>query len=376
MDKPRILVVDDEPRAVGLLVRSLRRLGDVETAASGDEAWRKFSPGAFDLIVSDQRMPGMSGVELLAKVAEQDENVGCILLTGYSDMDSTVDSINRGRVHAYLHKPCSPPDLEEAVRGVLVRVGLARENRRLVSITVEQNHALQEALAELERSQSQLLASERLSAVGKTIATIVHDLRGPLAAIQGLAQIARDQEETASELLAEILQETQRMARMCEELLEVTRVSKCPLAPVDLQVDALLSKAVAPYLELAGCAGIHVGLHGAPGLQLRGDEDQLLRALRNLLQNAVEEMPQGGTLEVAARGFDERVELSVADSGRGISEEIQDRLFEPFVTEGKSQGNGLGLAIVESVVRDHAGSVRVEKSEAGGACFVISLPSD
>src|SRR5262245_24794789 len=117
-----ILVVDDEPRALELVVRTLRKLGRVVTAPSGDAARAIFTDESFDLVISDQRMPGMSGVDLLGFVAERDESCGRILLTGYADLEATVEAINRGRVHAYLHKPCTADELRAAVQGVLSRV--------------------------------------------------------------------------------------------------------------------------------------------------------------------------------------------------------------------------------------------------------------
>ncbi len=121
MSKARILVVDDEMRGVELLVRTLRGIGDVETAASADEGWVRFQEAPFDLVVSDQRMPGMSGIELLSRVADSAPATGRVLLTGYTDLEATLDAINRGHVHAYLTKPCAPPEVQAAVRDVLGR---------------------------------------------------------------------------------------------------------------------------------------------------------------------------------------------------------------------------------------------------------------
>lgn len=127
MDRPaRILAVDDERRAVELVQRVLRKMAEVETAMSGSEAWRLFEAGDFDLVISDQRMPGMTGVELLSQIAEASPETGRILLTGYADAADTLDAINRAHVHAYLSKPCPPTQLSLTVRSVLERVALQR----------------------------------------------------------------------------------------------------------------------------------------------------------------------------------------------------------------------------------------------------------
>ena len=123
---PRILVVDDERAGVDLLRRGLRGLGEVESAPSGDEGWDRLEASEFDLVISDQRMPGMTGVELLTRVARTRPHVGRILLTAYADISATIAAINEGRVHAYLSKPCSPEELRATAASVLELAGRAR----------------------------------------------------------------------------------------------------------------------------------------------------------------------------------------------------------------------------------------------------------
>lgn len=132
--RTRILAVDDEQRGVELVKRVLRRIADVDTTLSGEEGWELFQRSDFDLVISDQRMPGISGVDLLAKIAEASADTGRILLTGYADTVDTVDAINRARVHAYLSKPCPPDQLSVAVDSVLERVKTLRENQRLLDL--------------------------------------------------------------------------------------------------------------------------------------------------------------------------------------------------------------------------------------------------
>ncbi len=129
--RARILAVDDEQRGVELVKRVLRRIADVDTAMSGEEGWELFQSSDFDLVISDQRMPGISGVDLLANIAEASADTGRILLTGYADTVDTVAAINRAQVHAYLSKPCPPDQLSVTVGSVLERVKTLRENRRL-----------------------------------------------------------------------------------------------------------------------------------------------------------------------------------------------------------------------------------------------------
>jgi signal transduction histidine kinase len=108
-------------------------------------------------------------------------------------------------------------------------------------------------------------------------------------------------------------------------------------------------------------------------LWINADPEILHRALSNLVLNAMDAMPNGGVLTLAARSHDDKVEIRVADSGEGLTKEECERLFTPYYTT-KQHGTGLGLAIVQSVVADHNGAIVVESTAGGGATFVITLP--
>jgi signal transduction histidine kinase len=376
----RILVVDDEPRGVELLVRCLQKLGRVERASGGEEAWALARDADFDLVVTDQRMPGISGVELLTRVAERAPATGRILITGYTDLASTIDAINRGRVHAHLTKPCTPEELQLAARSVLERVALARDNDRLVADLSAANAELQRTLDSLARAQRRSLDAERLAAIGRMIAMIVHDLRGPLTTIlSASAEILRRDPADAGapapgELAGEIHAEAERLQRMCADLLDVTRASQAAAERVEEELDGVVESALATLLDAASRAGVELELDLASGARVLVDEDGLRRALRNLVQNALDAMPEGGALRVSTTCEEGAALVCVADTGVGIAEEIRERIFEPFVTARKKGGTGLGLAIVKKVVDDHAGSIAVTKPEGGGTAFVIRLP--
>lgn len=374
-----ILVVDDEPRALELVVRTLRKMGRVVTAPSADVAREMLATDRFDLVISDQRMPGMSGVDLLSFAAEQNESCGRILLTGYADLEATVEAINRGRVHAYLHKPCSADELRSVAQGTLGRVRLTQENARLVAVVTEQNDRLHEAISELESAQRRLVASERLAAIGQMIAVIVHDLRTPISVVRSAggetSRIGRELDHAEiAELGGDVVTESDRMQQICADLLQVTRVSEGRGSPVETDLDPFIADALAHLVEVASLQAVKVELDLQAGVTLLIDADRMRRALRNLAQNAIEAMPSGGVLRVESRQCDGAVQLAVIDSGDGIPVELGDRIFEPFVTAGKSAGSGLGLAIVRKVVEDHGGAISIAKPEGGGTAFHLTLP--
>ncbi len=204
--EPRILAVDDESRAVELVKRVLRKSAAVSTATSGEAAWELLEDQDFDLVISDQRMPGMSGVELLARVAERVPLTGRILITGYAEAVDTVDAINRARVHAYLNKPCPPNQLSLTVESVLDRVDTLRENARLAGLLRDR--------------------ATGATCFGKPIDSILEGLSGCVGTLrQEAGELARESgaRPELAERAGRILGASERADELTEELLEAAR---------------------------------------------------------------------------------------------------------------------------------------------------------
>lgn len=378
-ERPRILVVDDEPRSLELLVRTLRRLGRVDTASTGEQAWAHARTAPLDLVISDQRMPGMKGVDLLARVAQLDAPIGRILLTGYADMSATIDAINESRIHAYVSKPWAPDQLVQTVQGLLARIALERQNQELLATLRDKNEELEEILSSLRAAQRKMVESERLAAIGRLGAMIVHDFRGPLSVLRSATgELARATDALPDDELRAIAasaqEETERMLRMCAELQDLNRVSAAHGERATEELDDWVASVAVVVAQEAGRAGVALETELGCSAWVAIDADRMRRALLNLVYNAIEAMPDGGHLRVATERAGDEAVLVVADTGPGIPEAIRETLFEPFVTAGKAKGSGLGLAVVKKVVDDHGGSIAVDKGDAGGTAFTIRLP--
>jgi two-component system sensor histidine kinase PilS (NtrC family) len=221
---------------------------------------------------------------------------------------------------------------------------------------------------------------------------MAHEIRNPLAAISGSIQLLRAQGDgpgaraEARRLMEIVLRETDRLNRLLTELLEYARPGPARLEAVALE------EAVAEVLAVFDASrpeGVEVALDLEPGLRLRADPGQLRQLLWNLVLNAAQALPAGGTIGVSARpagppqeGPGGRrnepeeggwVELGVRDGGVGIPADVLDRIFEPFFTT-KPGGTGLGLATVHRIVEEHGGSIRVQSAEGKGTGFQVRLP--
>lgn len=224
----------------------------------------------------------------------------------------------------------------------------------------------------LERRRA--AAVERLAALGRMSAGLAHEIRNPIAAMRLKAEnaLAVADGSRSEAALTAILQQVDRLDVLLRDLLEMTQAREPRRTEVDLE--SFLARTVESHRDLAGARGITLtagtGPASSPLPQL--DPFQMQRALDNLIINAIQNTPAGGTIAVDAGRRDGSLLLRVADTGPGIAEDVRERLFEPFVT-GRADGTGLGLAIVREIARNHQGTVRLARN-TGGAVFEIEVP--
>jgi PAS domain S-box-containing protein len=218
--------------------------------------------------------------------------------------------------------------------------------------------------------------SRRLAELGEMAARVAHEVRNPLNAITGAAHFLSTeytQDETLQKFTSLIKRQAVRVNQVASDLLYLSKPLRTRFACVN--VNAVLDQALDSLCEPARDNRISIISDRAADLPpLQADELQLEQAFHNLLRNAIEAMPEGGTLRIATAGVGEdRIEVRIQDSGPGIPDRDRERVFQSFYTT-KVKGTGLGLTIVQRVLRNHAGSIAIEQPEAGGTLIVLSLP--
>lgn len=224
-------------------------------------------------------------------------------------------------------------------------------------------------LTELKAFQSQMELRERLSNLGEMSAGIAHELRNPMAVISGYTKIlSKKIEPSLLPAVEAISKEIAVMDRIITDFLSFAKPTELVLTDVD--PCALMENCIAAVESAA--KGIVIIKKLDAFLLIRADEVLLRQAITNLLQNAIEAMPEGGTLKVSVGSSPDGVLIAISDSGHRIPAELQDKIFLPFFTT-KEQGTGLGLSIVHKVVVSHGGSIRIDSGEAG-TTFSVSLP--
>jgi signal transduction histidine kinase len=373
-----ILVVDDEVRIVELLRRELGRTYKVFTATSGQEALAILEQEPIVLVIADQRMPGMSGTELMERIVQTYPDIVRILLTGYTDLNALVDAINRGQVYRYISKPWEPGELKIIVQQSIERHELREENRFLIEDLKKKNIELRHALQELQKAQNELIRAERLSTIGKMANMIVHDFKNPLTSLLGMTDLLLtcniDDEERKNQYYKMIRKETERIIQMVQEILEYVKGGGPALNREQNDLQEFMQEVYQELSTYLMGSGIEVQLERVSPGSVFLDQEHFKRVLYNLATNAREAMKEGGRLVLSVAIEQDHVLFRVSDTGKGIPEQLQEKIFDPFFTTGKCSGMGLGLAIVKRIVESHKGEINVESSNEKGTTFCIRVP--
>jgi two-component system, NtrC family, sensor histidine kinase PilS len=218
---------------------------------------------------------------------------------------------------------------------------------------------------------------DRLAAIGRMAASIAHEIRNPLAAMRGSIQMLRSEMDTDShqtELMEIILRESDRLNRIITDFLSYARPRSLVQSKVDVGV--LLHQTFALLRHSPEILETHSIVEEVPDepLIVDADEGQLKQVFWNLARNALQAMPQGGTLRTQlGRNSFNRLRISFSDTGRGMTPDQVEHLFEPF--SSTTGGTGLGLSIVYQIIRDHGGTINVRSREGQGTTITIELPA-
>ena len=247
---------------------------------------------------------------------------------------------------------------------------LEHQNERLEETVQQRTSALQSEIAERKRLEKANLQAERLAMVGTIAAEVAHEVRNPLGSIklnldliakqiETLAETSRHPAEEGRTLVKEMREEVHRIQRVIEDYLRFARLRKPQRKPVKL--NEFLEQKLAFMGSAFENAGVRLHTDFDAGLKtINADAEQLWEALLNLVRNSLEAMPRGGTLAISTQKRNGEAILSVADTGKGMSEEELKQVFVPFFTT-KPRGTGLGLPLTQQILNAHGAQARVRQ---------------
>jgi two-component system sensor histidine kinase/response regulator len=371
----RILVVDDEKEVRTILFRALTQMGGfhVEVAESAEQALQKIEKEDFELVLTDLRLPGMNGLQLVSEIVRSRPAIITIVLTGHATIDSALEAMKRG-ASDYLRKPV---DLEEMV----IRLQKALEERsRFVK--------LKEVADNLEKSNQELRRLDEHKSEFISLAS--HELRTPLTIIKSQVQTVLEGKlgrinKSQIEFLSTVASNIDRLIRLVKDLLDLSRIQtgKIELRCEELDVIDLIHYILGLFKPEADKKAIHLKNEVPKGIGcVYADREKVERILLNLIGNSIKFTPEGGEISVSAKVSGEagdNVVIGVGDSGIGIPEPELENIFKRFhQVEGTSsesaEGAGLGLAITKGLVEAHHGRIWVESEVGKGSVFRFTLP--
>jgi len=375
-DQPAVLYVDDEPINLKVFEANFRNKYRVICCSSGAEALAVLASrgGEIGVLLSDQRMPGMTGVELLEKARELAPDTQRMLLTAYSDMQAVMDAVNRGQVSRYFVKPWVKEDLLSALDDAL----------RIYALQVK-----------LRQVEGRMLLSERLATLGQVSAGIAHELMNPVSymsqnvgALRGELKMVTDYvrpllEKFPNEQVAHTLDDLPNLLNDVEagaqHIRKVALNIRGQARADEAEKEVDLSDVAAFAVKLARGEvqqKARVVVNGTP-VRVEAGQVALTQVLLNLIVNAAQAMDgtgRQGLVEVTWQVFDAGVRLSVKDNGCGIPEDLHEKVFEPlFTTKPAGTGSGLGLAICKDAVARMGGSIALKSQVGVGTTVDITL---
>ncbi len=361
-----ILVIDDDPFIADSFRLVLQHEGfTVRTAGTATDALELVDEADWDLAFVDLVLPDMDGLVLLKELKARRPALLAIVITGYGSGSKGFAAREAG-AYAFLEKPA-----DMTPEKILTVVANALERRK--------------AEQDLEAARQQVAMSEKLSTLGTLVSGVAHEIRTPLTYITNNLFLVRQRLEHALRVPTEL-------SALSEELLEYEKAAQDGVTRINRLVDDLRRFAMRESggqveADLSEVVGVAVGLFRAtrrgrldvraalepvPGLNL--DPGQIQQIVLNLLNNAAEAMPGGGTVQVTTRAVSDGGEIEVEDQGPGLTPEVEARLFRPFFTT-KPEGTGLGLSICQRIVEAHSGHIRYETRLGKGTTFTVFLPA-
>lgn len=370
-----VLVADDESDMRRYIVSLLTDDYRVVQTSSGSNVADLVKAHRPDVALLDWMMPGKDGLAVCRELRENPENrdLKILMLTARIDEKSKIDALKSG-ADDFLTKPFSSVEVLTRV-GNLLRSGCLQRDLR------SRNSELMEALEKLSRTESMLIQSEKMNAIGSLSAGLLHEINNPLNYTLTAISFARRNQDSLSEDIREVLADVEEGMMRVRDVITHLRNFAYPEKPGAESVFPLEQAFWAAHrLAARELEGIHLDVDFGEDVIVRAQNTQLTHVFINLLSNAakaMEENPPSGqrTILVRGRAVDEMAVVEFSDNGPGISGKNLNRVFEPFfTTRDVGKGMGMGLSICHTIMETHQGSIRVGNRSEGGAVFTLSLP--
>src|SRR3989338_780375 len=368
---PKILIVDDEV-TIGELLQDILGAYDFESKFAEDkeeavQIMKEFNP---TVALVDYRLANnVTGFDVAKELKELDEDIPIIILTAYPSLELAMKAMHN-EIYDFLAKPVDKAYLIRSITKAAEKRMLMQENKRLIASLKESNQTLDK----LNRMKSKFLS------------IVTHDLRTPLAAIQGYAEVLQSMEDLKPEeekkCLHAISAASERMKGLINNLMDMVSIESGKLRIEKSAIDYIAvcneEKEILDPVAISKKMRLEWELPASP-LKLLGDSNRLVQVLTNLISNAFKHTPENGKITVKVSLKEGFILTEIIDTGEGIAQEHLKKIFEQYyqveTSESKREGIGLGLSITKEIVTAHQGEIGAKSEGLGkGSAFWFTLP--
>lgn len=369
-----ILLVDDEEGLRKVLGLSLEDRGyEVHTAKNGQEALAVYKDLTPPIVLTDIKMPGMDGIDLLKEIKRLDENAEIIMITGHGDIELAIKSLKFDATD-FITKPIDDDILDIALKRAQERLTLRRQLR-------DYTENLEQLVEEKSR---QLVRAERLAAMGETVAGLSHAIKNISGGLKGGVFVLEkgidlDNPTYLKEGWQMVRDNVDRIQQLSIDLLNIAKPGVPKFEPTDPNLPLRqVYDLIRPQAKQYG-----ILLTFEPDKRLRPvtlDRELIYRCLLNLVTNAMDACLYGGEgndgakISLVSKAAFDCIEYHVIDNCGGMEEAVQEKIFNAFFTTKGSRGTGIGLMLTRKIIEAHGGQVTVSSQKDQGSQFVIRLP--
>jgi signal transduction histidine kinase len=356
--KPSILYLDDETNNLTAFAAAFRREFDITTTSSVDEAVEYLSRKKFAVILSDQKMPDISGVEFFESIRHDHPYSVRVLVTGYADMVSVIDAINKGHVYRYISKPWNIEELK-----LCINTCVEKHTREIELI--EKSAALEKSNSELE----------------KFVYSASHDLKAPIASILGLIKVVKlqNQDTEIDPIIQMIDTSAHKLNDFVTNIIHYYQNLKTDEIVKEIQFSDFLDQIIEKHQSTFNHKGIEFQKDFAQSSPFKTDEHRLSIALSHLIGNAIKFIDPAkdiSKINISTVINREKLFFKLQDNGLGIAPEKLPHIFDMFNrNDPKNVGSGIGLYIAKESIERLQGKISVESTEGVGTTIILEVPN-
>lgn len=357
-DKIHVLYIDDEDNNLQSFRATLRKDFKIFTAIDADEGLRIAKEEEVHVVIADQRMPGMTGTEFFEELVKFNPDPIRILLTGYSDIASVIDAINKGEVYRFIDKPWNIEQIRNSIKNAADIFFMRRELK-------EKNFKLQKLHSEMNQF----------------VYSLSHELRGPLMSISGVSKLAKLElkDPESWEYFDMIDSSIGKLDDYIYKMLDFYRSTKIDNKVSQIDFKDIVEQQLNAYKEKFDIDHIQIDIQINQEFAFFSDDSKIRVILNNLFSNSVQFQNSGQSenkISLRIEVAESSASITLADNGIGIEEKYHPDVFNLFTrATQKNVGTGLGLYMVKEAVEQMGGKIDLESVFGEGATFKVTLPN-